>query len=79
MNKWHPKAKGWQFARVEAVPVEARTWAKNRGERTWAESDFRFSSTRPGRMSRNRPGSGRSPYQPRPNPSPFVPVFASVA
>jgi hypothetical protein len=52
MNRCRPEAKGWQLARVVAVPVEARTCAKKRRERTWAQSEARFSSDQAGRISR---------------------------
>ena len=79
MKSQRPCAKGWQLARVVAPPVEARTWAKNRRARTCSQRLFRFSSDQAGRTSRNSPGSSRSPYQPRPQPSPWAPVFASAA
>jgi len=46
MNR--PNANGWQFARVVAVPVAARTCAKNSFDRTWAQIDHRFSSDQAG-------------------------------
>ena len=79
MNIIRPTLNGWQFARVVAVPVDARTCAKNRRDRTCAASDRRFSSDQAGRTSRYSPGSGRSPYHPSPNPSPLVSVLPSLA
>ena len=38
------------MARVVEVPVAARTWAKNRRERTCAHRDARFSSDHAGRI-----------------------------
>jgi hypothetical protein len=77
MNIHAPCRKGWQLARVVAVPVEARTWAKNRPDLIWWASESRFSSLHAGRTSRNTPGTLRSPYQPSPKPSPFTAFLAS--
>jgi hypothetical protein len=74
-----PLANGWQWARDASVPVAARTCAKNSPERRCRHSERRFSSDQAGRGSRYVPGSGRSPYQPMPTPSPWVTVFASAA
>ena len=52
MNSQWPKRNGWQFCRAIAVPVEARTWAKNSRERTVAHSDCRFWSDQAGITSR---------------------------
>ena len=52
MNMYRPTENGWQLARAVAGPVEARTWAKNRPERTWWHSELRFSSDQAGRTSR---------------------------
>ena len=72
MNIQRPCLKGWLLVRDVGVPVEARTWAKNSGERICADMLRRFESFQAGRMSRNCPGSGRESYQPMPKPSPFV-------
>ncbi len=77
MNIHLPCLKGWQLARVVAVPVEERMWAKNRPDLICCASESRFSSLQAGRTSRNTPGSSRCPYQPRPKPSPFTAFFAS--
>ena len=79
MNRCVRWAKGWQFARMVAVPVEARTWAKKVLARTCPQRLTKFSSDHAGAMSRYTPGSARSPYQPMPKPSPLVSVFPSSA
>ena len=79
MNRKRPAANGWQLARLVAVPVAARTWAKNARLRTVAARECRFSSDQAGRSSRYNPGAGRSPYQPMPNPSPLISVLPSAA
>jgi hypothetical protein len=46
--------------------------ANTLGERTWAEISWRFRSFQAGSMLLKTPGTGPSPYQPTPKPSPFV-------
>lgn len=44
MNIHLPWEKGWQLTLLTAVPVEARTWPKNRAERICAARLFRLAS-----------------------------------
>jgi hypothetical protein len=52
MNDQRPLTKGWQLSRLVAPPVEARTWARNSGERICRASDFRLQSDQAGSTSR---------------------------
>ena len=52
MKDQRPTAKGWQLLRLVAVPVEARTWAMNRGDFTVAVRLRRFGSDQAGMTSR---------------------------
>ena len=60
--------------RCTGVPVEARTCAKNNGVRTCEAISRRFWSFQAGSTLLNSAGTGPSPYQPMPKPSPFVVV-----
>ena len=75
MNIQLPNEKGWQLLRWMGPNVAARTWAKNSGVFTYRAMLIRFWSFQAGNTSRKTPGSGRSPYQPSPQPSAFVGVI----
>src|SRR3954465_5469705 len=76
--------KGWQFVCCTAVPVLALMWAMKRPEDVERASSRRLTSFHAGPTSRKSTGmpvprvAGRpvaapsTPYQPTPNPSPFV-------
>jgi hypothetical protein len=64
--------KGWQLVLEMAVPVVARTCAKNSWAWTWAAKERRLLSFHAGRMSLNKPGVVRWVYQATPKPSPLV-------
>ena len=52
MNDQLPEMNGWQFMRLVAPPVEARTWARNRPDLICRHRLFRLGSDQAGRMSR---------------------------
>ena len=47
-----PCLNGWQFVCCTGVPVVARTWARNRGDSTFAARSRRFASLHAGVMLR---------------------------
>ena len=63
---------------LDRVPVEARMWAKMSGERD-VGGDLAQVAVVPGRLGAVEHAGrvGASPYQPTPNPSPFVVVAPS--
>ena len=68
-----PWRNGWQLVCWTAVPVEARMWARKRGDSTWPATSRRLRSFQAGSMLRKRAGVSVSwPYQPTPKPSPLV-------
>ena len=67
-----PCRNGWQFVHWIGVPDEARMCAKTSPERTCPESSRRLASFQAGSVLLKSPGVAPSPYQPTPNPSPFV-------
>ena len=77
IHNHRPCRKGWQFVCWIAVPVEARMWAKTSGDSRWHDRSFRFRSLQAGSTLRKSAGVSAVPYQPIPNPSPFVVVAPS--
>src|SRR4051794_11038773 len=63
---------GWQLVSWIDVPEVARTWARNSCDSTWAASSRRLRSPHAGATLWYIPGPSPAPYQPIPNPSPFV-------
>ena len=72
IHSQRPWRNGWQFVHCTGVPVAALMWAKTTPERTWPASSRRFLSFQAGSTLLNSAGASPSPYQPTPNPSPFV-------
>jgi hypothetical protein len=72
MNNQLSWRNGWQLLRCTGVPLEARTCANSMGVRICPASSRRFSSFQAGCTLLYTAGTVPSPYQPMPNPSPFV-------
>ena len=72
MNSQRSWRKGWQLVCCTALPIAARMWVKNSGELMWPASSRRLLSFHAGSMLWKTPGVSGAPYQPTPNPSPFV-------
>jgi hypothetical protein len=72
IHSQRPCRNGWQFVCCTGVPVDARMWANTIGLVMWPAISRRLRSFQAGSMLLNTPGVSRSPYQPTPNPSPFV-------
>jgi hypothetical protein len=74
IHSQRPERNGWQFVRWTGEPVDARMCAKSTGVVIRPAISRRFSSFQAGWVLLNTAGSGCSPYQPIPNPSPLVVV-----
>ncbi len=72
MNSHLPWRNGWQFVCWMAPPVEARMCASTSGDFRCAEMFWRLRSFQAGSTLWKTPGVSPTPYQPMPNPSPFV-------
>src|SRR3954470_17139321 len=72
MNSHLPARKGWQLVCCTGEPMAARMCAKTLEECTCAATSCRLRSFHAGSMLRYTAGKSYSPYQPTPNPSPFV-------
>ena len=70
---------GWQLLRETLVPLEARTWAKNKRDSIWWAKESKLLSFQAGKMSLKTPGVFRCPYQATPKPSPLVVHWDSLA
>ena len=72
IHSQRPCRNGWQFVCCTGEPMAARMCANTRGEEMCAARSRRLRSFQAGSMLRKRPGVSGAPYQPTPNPSPFV-------
>ena len=72
-----PCRNGWQLVCWIAPPVEARMCANTSCDSRWRARSLRLRSFQAGSTLWNTPGVSPTPYQPRPNPSPFVVVAPS--
>ncbi len=72
IHSQRPWRKGWQFVCWIGEPEEARMWANTSGDSMCAARSRRFRSFHAGSTLWKTPGVSPTPYQPIPNPSPFV-------
>ena len=72
IHSQRPCRNGWQFVSCTGVPDEARMCAKTTPDSRCAASSRRFRSFHAGSTLWKTPGVSCAPYQPIPNPSPFV-------
>jgi hypothetical protein len=67
-----PNRNGWQFVSCTGDPDDARMCANTRPELRCEASSRRLRSFHAGSTEWKVPGVSAAPYQPTPNPSPFV-------